>query len=235
MIFVSGGIKGGVGKTTLATNMAILLAASGRDVLLVDADDQETASDFTILRNETLADFGGAGYTSVKLHGIAVRTDTLRLAAKYDDVVIDVGGRDTAGQRAALSIADIYAIPFSPTSFDVWTLEKVASLIAEVRPFNEKLQTVCFLNRADARGQDNDEAIAIAREIPGLTYVDTSLGYRKAFRTAASQGLAVTEIKPPDQKAIAEINALFAAINEISVISKQYQSNITMELQNAGI
>jgi chromosome partitioning protein len=94
MIFVSGGIKGGVGKTTLATNMAILLAGQGKDVLLVDADDQETASDFTMVRNETLSDHGGAGYTAVKLHGVAIRTDTLRLAAKYDDVVIDVGGRD---------------------------------------------------------------------------------------------------------------------------------------------
>lgn len=232
MIFVSGGIKGGVGKTTLATNMAILLAASGRDVLMVDADDQETASDFTILRNETLADFGGAGYTSVKLHGVSVRTDTLRLAAKYDDIVIDVGGRDTAGQRAALSIADIYAIPFLPASFDVWTLEKVAALISEARPFNEKLKTICFLNRADARGQDNEEAVAIARDIPGLTYIDSMLGNRKAFRTAASQGLAVTEIKPADPKATAEMMELFNAINKISLISPQYHSNIKMELEN---
>lgn len=220
MIFVSGGIKGGVGKTTLATNIAILFAAEGRDVLLVDADDQETASDFTIVRNETLADHGGAGYTAVKLHGVAVRTDTLRLAQKYDHVVIDVGGRDTAGQRAALSIADIYAIPFLPASFDVWTLEKVGQLIQEARPFNEKLRTICFLNRADARGQDNEEAVSIARDIPGLTYLDAPLGNRKSFRTAASQGLAVTEVRPQDPKATAEITELFRCLTEIKVISR---------------
>lgn len=221
MIFVSGGIKGGVGKTTLATNMAILLAAQGKDVLLVDADDQETASDFTMVRNETLANHGGANYTAVKLHGVAIRTDTLRLATKYDEVVIDVGGRDTAGQRAALSIADIYAIPFLPASFDVWTLEKVSQLIQEARPFNEKLRTICFLNRADARGQDNDEAVTIAREIEGLTYVDTPLGNRKAFRTAASQGLAVTELKPADPKAVAEMTALFERLSEVTMTSKR--------------
>jgi chromosome partitioning protein len=213
-IFVSGGIKGGVGKTTLATNLAILLAAKGKDVLLVDADDQETASDFTMVRNETLADLGGAGYTAVKLHGVAIRTDTLRLATKYDDVVIDVGGRDSAGQRAALSIADVYAIPFLPASFDVWTLDKVSQLIQEARPFNQKLLTVCFLNRADARGQDNEEAVAIAREIDGLTYLDAPLGNRKAFRTAASQGLAVTELKPTDPKATNEINVLFEQLSK---------------------
>lgn len=229
MIFVSGGIKGGVGKTTLATNMVVLLAHSGKDVLLVDADDQETASDFTMVRNETLAERGGAGYTSVKLHGAALRTDTLRLATKYDDVVIDVGGRDSAGQRAALSIADIYAIPFLPASFDVWTLDKVAQLIQEARPFNEKLTTVCFLNRADARGQDNEEAVAIARDIEGLKYIDAPLGNRKAFRSAASQGLAVAELKPADPKAAAEMSALFDRLRtEVTPTSGRSQSGITM-------
>ena len=51
MIIVVGGIKGGSGKTTVATHLAILRAQAGHDVLLIDADDQETATDFTILRN----------------------------------------------------------------------------------------------------------------------------------------------------------------------------------------
>ncbi len=217
-----------MGKTTLATNLAILLTAKGRDVLLVDADDQETASDFTMVRNETMSDLRGAGYTAVKLHGAAIRNDTLRLATKYDDVVIDVGGRDSAGQRAALSIADIYAIPFLPASFDVWTLEKVSQLIQEARPFNSKLVTVCFLNRADARGQDNEEAVAIARDIDGLTYIDAPLGNRKAFRAAASQGLSVTELKPADPKATAEINALVQRLIEACAISSRSQSDASM-------
>ena len=51
-IYTVGGIKGGSGKTTVATNLTVMLAAEGRDVLLVDADDQETASDFTVWRNK---------------------------------------------------------------------------------------------------------------------------------------------------------------------------------------
>jgi chromosome partitioning protein len=209
MILVFGGIKGGVGKTTLATNMAILRSRQGKDVLLVDADDQGTASDFTSVRNETLAGRGGAGYTSVKLHGVAVRSEVLRLMAKYDDIAIDVGGRDTAGQRAALSVADIYVVPFLPGSFDVWTLDSVGSLVEEARAFNDKLKAICIINRADAQGNDNAEAAAIASEIPHLTYLDSPLGNRKAFRSAAAQGLAVNEVKPTDPKAIAEIEKLF--------------------------
>jgi chromosome partitioning protein len=215
MILVFGGIKGGVGKTTLATNMAILRSQQGKDVLLVDADDQGTASDFTTVRNETLADQGGAGYTSIKLHGSAVRSELLRMASKYDDIVIDVGGRDTAGQRAALSVADVYVVPFLPGSFDVWTLDNVGRLVEETRAFNDKLKTVCVINRADAKGADNAEAAAIASEIPNLTYLDAPLGNRKAFRSAAAQGLAVTEVKPTDPKAIAEMTRLLKYLFEI--------------------
>ena len=54
MIIVIGGIKGGSGKTTVATNLAVIRSGEGKDVLLIDADDQETSSDFTTLRNEVL-------------------------------------------------------------------------------------------------------------------------------------------------------------------------------------
>jgi chromosome partitioning protein len=215
MILVFGGIKGGVGKTTLATNMAILRSQQGKDVLLVDADEQGTASDFTAVRNDALVNRGGAGYTSVKLHGAAVRSEVLRLTTKYDDIAIDAGGRDTAGQRAALSVADIYVVPFLPGSFDVWTLDSVANLVEEARAFNDKLKAICIINRADAQGNDNAEAAAIASEIPHITYLDAPLGNRKAFRSAAAQGLAVNELKPTDPKAIAEIEKLFKYLFDV--------------------
>jgi chromosome partitioning protein len=131
------------------------------------------------------------------------------MAKKYDDIVIDVGGRDTAGQRAALSVATIYVIPFLPGSFDVWTLESVGKLVEEARAFNESLKAVCVINRADAKGSDNAEAAAIAKETPGLEFIDAPMGNRKAFRSAAANGLAVTEVKPSDPKAITEIKTLY--------------------------
>jgi chromosome partitioning protein len=212
MILVCGGIKGGVGKTTLATSMVILRSAAGRDVLLVDADDQATATDFTAVRNESLEN---AGYTSIQLHGAAVRNEVLKLAPKYDDIVIDVGGRDTAGQRAALLVADVYVVPFLPGSFDVWTLDSVGTLVEEAKAFNDKLKAVCVINRADAKGSDNQDAAEIASEIPGLVYIDAPLGNRKAFRAAAAQGLAVTEMKPQDAKAISELTKLFKHLFDI--------------------
>ena len=217
MIIVAGGIKGGSGKTTVATHLAVMRALQGRDVLLIDADDQETATDFTALRNERLPE--GAGYTSIKLTGASVRTETLRLAKKYDDIVIDTGGRDTTSQRAALTVADKLIVPFVPRSFDVWTLEKVASLVEEMRAANPRLQAYVFLNRADPQGRDNDEAAELLREAVGLEFLDTPIGTRKAFGNAASQGLAVPELKQQDPKATQEINILFGYLFDMQKIS----------------
>jgi chromosome partitioning protein len=221
MIVVAGGIKGGSGKTTVATNIAIIRAAQGRDVLLIDADDQETSTDFTALRNERMSE--GAGYTSIKLTGPAVRTETLKLAKKYDDIIIDTGGRDTTSQRAALSVADVLLVPFVPRSFDVWTLEKVSGLVAEMRAANPSLKAYTFINRADPRGQDNEDAAEVIRETEALEFIGTSLGSRKAFSNAASQGLAVTEIKPQDIKATDLIIILFRYVFAIELESKRYE------------
>ena len=224
MIVLSGGIKGGSGKTTVATNLAIMCASAGRDVLLVDADDQETASDFTMLRNEARED--GAGYTGIKLTGKAVRTELLRLSPKYDDIIVDTGGRDTSSQRAAMSVADVMLIPFVPRSFDVWTLDKVAALVEEMRAANAPLRAFTFLNRADPRGQDNTEAEELLKENSALTFIDTPLGSRKAFSNAAAQGLAVTELRPTDPKAVEEMLVLFRYVFNIDVIPESPQESI---------
>jgi chromosome partitioning protein len=203
MIIVVGGIKGGSGKTTVATNLAVIRSGEGKDVLLVDADDQETSTDFTILRNEVLE--AGAGYTNIKLTGAAVRTEVLRLKNKYQDIIIDTGGRDTTSQRAALTVADVLLVPFVPRSFDVWTIEKVSKLVSEMKTVNSELQAFMFLNRADPRGQDNYDTAEVLKETDALTYLDTPLGARKAFSNAAAEGLGVSELKPQDPKAMNEM------------------------------
>lgn len=209
MIIVSGGTKGGSGKTTVATNLAIMRAVTGREVLLVDADDQESSTDFTMLRTEK---WGDARYTSIKLTGPAVRTEGLKLKPKYGDLIIDAGGRDTTSQRAALAIADLVLVPFVPRSFDVWTLERVAALVTEIRTINPALQAYAFINRADSAGTDNADAAEVLQDTQALQFMPTPLGARKAFGKAAAQGLAVVELKPADSKANEEVMALYQQV-----------------------
>ena len=210
MIITVGGIKGGSGKTTVATNLAVIRSMEGRDLLLVDADDQETATDFTTLRNERQPN--GAGFTSIKLTGSPVRTEVQRLREKYEDIIIDTGGRDTTSQRAALTVADYMLVPFVPRSFDVWTLEKVAGLVSEMRAANPTLKAYAFLNRADARGQDNEDTAELLKETDALSFLNAPIGGRKAFSNAAAAGLAVTEVRPVDLKAIDEMMTLYKCL-----------------------
>lgn len=213
MIILSGGIKGGCGKSTIAVNFAVMRSKEGREVLLIDADAQQSSTDFTAMRNDSLD--GKAGYQCIALTGKAVLRDGRKLAEKYDDVIIDAGGRDTASQRAALAFADAYLVPFLPSGADVWTLEQVETLVEEMAPANPDLNAFCFLNRADHQGQNNSEAAEILRESETLTFIEAAVGDRKVFRNAFSEGLAITEYKPRDNKARAEINALYTHIFNI--------------------
>jgi len=211
-IITIGGIKGGAGKTTIATNLAIMRHLSGHDVLLIDGDDQGSATDFSSVRTEIK---GSTGYTSIQLTGSSIRTQGLMLSPKYEDVIIDAGGRDTTSQRAALIISDVVLIPFNPRSFDIWTLGKVVQLIDECKTVNQKLKVITFLNKADALGNDNVEATEALKEIELFTYLNTSIGLRKSFANAASDGCSVVEQKPLDKKAVDEIKTLYRHIYDI--------------------
>ena len=208
MIITVGNVKGGSGKSTLATNLVVMRANSNRDVLLVDADEQGTASSFTSVRNANRTD-KGSGYTSVRLLGEEIINSYRSLQSKYDDIIIDAGGRDTDSYRAALGVANVALIPFQPSSFDAWELGKVGKLVREIRVINQGLRAYTFINKADPRGHDNEDAADYASEIDHIEFIPVAIGNRKAFRRAAAAGLSVTELKPYDPKAIEEITSLY--------------------------
>jgi chromosome partitioning protein len=205
MILAIGNVKGGVGKTTLAINLAIALAAAKREVLLIDGDEQGTALAFTNLR--TTATNGQPGYTAVALHGPNIRTQVRQLASKYSDIVIDVGGRDTGSLRAALLVAEIVLIPVKPRSFDLWGADQTADLVAEARIINEGLRAIAVLNEADPQGKDNQAAIEALADVPGIETAPVLIGRRKAFPNAAASGLSVLE-SADDHKASEEMRQL---------------------------
>ena len=215
MIYTIGGIKGGTGKSTIATNLAVMLKNSGRDVLLVDADDQPTATLFTAKRNETL---GASGYTAIRLREMDVYHQVLNMKERFDDVVIDTGGRDTKSQRSALAITDLYILPFRPRSFDVWTIYDVVQVIDEIRTLRPGLKSVAVLSQTDASGTEVEDTRKLFLEDETirktLTFLNTPIGNRKAFAHAASEGLAVTEYKNKDRKAIEEITRFFEAVTK---------------------
>lgn len=206
MIVVVGGIKGGTGKTTIATNLVVLRSAEGKKVLFVDADEQKSSTIWTNQRDGLNIP---TAWTTIQLGGKALRPQLERLKTDYDDVIIDVGGRETTSLRAALSVADICVIPFKPRSLDIWTLTDVKALVSDMRAANPKLKAFAVINQADAQGTDNQDTINIMQECEEIKCVQSTVGSRKAFANAASDGLGVSEMKITDKKAIQEIVDLY--------------------------
>jgi len=211
MITVVGGIKGGSGKTTIATNLTVIAAAKGKKVLLVDADEQKSSSDWAAQR-ESIEQIFDYDFTTVSLTGRWMNSQLLKIEKDYDYIFVDVGGRDTTSQRSALIVADLFLIPFKPRSLDVWTIANVRSLISEVNSVNYDLKSIAFINQADSSGQDNVVAKNILKECLEIMCLDVSVGHRKAFSNAASDGLGVLELRNQDSKASEEILALYHAI-----------------------
>lgn len=209
MILTVGNTKGGSGKSTLASNLAILHALQGQRVLLVDGDEQTSSLDFCELRAQN----GKHDLTAIALHGNSVRTQVRQLALNYDQIIIDVGGRNTASMRAALTITHRLLVPVQPRTFDLWAIEQVVTLIKEAREVNEHLCAFSVLNLADPQGRENAEAAQLLQEFaPMLVYLDAPLTRRKVYADAISQGKGILEYLPKNTKAIAELKKLAACI-----------------------
>jgi len=212
VIIAIGNTKGGVGKTTLAVQLAIARALAGRDVWLIDGDRQGTATAAIAARAEAgkLPGIACAQYPD----GPTLRAQVQQQRDKWQDIIIDVGGRDSTALRAALILADVLVVPFAPRSYDVWALEDMAALVDEARSVRDGLRALAVMNQADPgeHSTDNAEAAAAVADVPQFAYLPTPIRRRKAFSNASGAGLAVAELTPRDQKAIAEIAALSASL-----------------------
>jgi chromosome partitioning protein len=210
MIVTVGNTKGGVGKTTLALNLAIARAMAGRSVMLVDGDRQGTAQ--TALTIRAVANRSPAIACAQYADGQTLRAQVLQMKDKFDDIVIDAGGRDSTALRAALILSDVLVIPFAPRSLDVWALTDICTLIDEARSVRDGLQCFAVLNGADPSGHDNVEAIEALADFPQLAYLPTPIRRRKPVANAAGHGLSVLELTPKDAKSIEEMTAFVNAV-----------------------
>jgi len=210
MIIVIGGIKGGSGKTTIATNLAVMRSSAGKKVLLVDADEQRSAWEWSQQRDACEPDLLKGIFSTVCMSGKAIYSNLIRLKEDYDDIIVDTGGRDTTSQRSALSIADKLILPFKPSSIDVWTMIPIKAILSEC--LNENLKTYAMISQADPVGKDNEQAKDILKEAENIKTLENTIGNRKAFRNASGEGLGVQELFPLDKKALQEVEELYNII-----------------------
>ncbi|KJW03736.1 AAA family ATPase [Rickettsia argasii] len=211
MIVLIGGEKGGTGKTTIATNLATIRMQTGHDVLLVDTDKQGSASawsDIRDLRNIITR------IPNIQKFGTNLASDIRDLRNRYEDIIIDAGGRDSIELRAAMTVADIMYIPVQASQFDIWTLSIINDLVAQAQSFNTSLQSYILINRASTNPVINevDEALSILNDFDHLNLSKSIIKERICYRKAAKSGLSIVELDAKDNKAIKEITMLYEEI-----------------------
>ena len=211
MIILVGGEKGGTGKTTIATNLAAMRTIRGHDILLVDTDKQGSASAWSNIRD--VNDIKNR-VPNVQKFGSNLGADIKDLKNRYEDIIIDAGGRDSVELRAAMTIADFMYIPVQASQFDIWTLSIMNDLVAKAKGFNPNLVPNILINRAATNPIVNEvqEAKNVLQDFENLKLLHLVLKERISYRKAAKNGLSVIELEKPDLKAINEMTMLYKEV-----------------------
>jgi len=199
--------KGGVGKTTLAVHIAEAISRTGKSVLLVDADPQGSALDWSENRPDNPS-FPVIGLPKANLH-----KELPALAKNYDVVLIDGPPRVNEIARAAIMASDIVLIPVQPSPYDVWAAKEIVDLLQEASAFKDNLKSAFVINRKisnTAIGRDVGEALA-GYSLPVLK---ASICQRVAFAESAAQGLTVMDVEP-NGSAAKEIEKLTRELLEL--------------------
>ena len=186
MIITVGNTKGGVGKTTIAVNLAVEAARDGKKVLLVDTDPQGSSIAFRAERETD--DIRAIALVSDKLH-----KDIKEFSAAFDWIVIDAGGRDNAIFRSAVAACDLFLLPVLPSQFDVWAAADAITVFKELQPFNDMLgRMVLNMVRPNTIvSSEAQEALAVYQD--DIPLLSEQLHNRVAYKASISNGQGVAE------------------------------------------
>lgn len=201
--------KGGVGKTTLAINLAVWRAKQGRNVLLVDGNkDQASAALWATLRQGARKE---PGILCTMVEGIELAARVQVLAPHFDDIVIDSAGAADKGLVGTLRVANRCLTPVWPGEFDRMNMLNMAELVGRARTTNPELQAVATINRALTNDHDFDARRTqevLRRDVPDYSLIDGIIHSRKAWNRCAEHGETVLEQYPMDFSAVNELEAL---------------------------
>lgn len=198
--------KGGVGKSTLATNLAAEAAASGVKALLVDTDPQASSTVFAATRPDDNPEFRVIQMSKAILH-----RELPHLSDPYDLVIVDTWGQNNATFRSAVAAASLVLVPVTPSAYDIWASEDVFNVIDELAATRDDLEIRVVMNLVIPRTRIAREALdALSELTEGLNtrLLATRLHSRVAWKMSSGEGLSVAEWEP-NGAAADELRALW--------------------------
>lgn len=213
MIVLVGCNKGGSGKTTIATNLAVGLAMRGREVVLVDADRQRSASKWHQYRVEEKHQ----PEILVVSKEDNISSDLAKLGDKFEFVVVDVAGRNSRELITGATVADILIAPHQASQLDLDTLNELQDQIIRITDLNPDLKVFVYHSMANTnpvvKNSERKAFLSYASEFSALHQLKSMNYYRKVYRDVIPQGLSVLEADNAHAKT--EITAFIDEILEI--------------------
>lgn len=204
--------KGGVGKTTLATNISASLAIQNKDTLIVDSDKQHSASNWALERSEL--ELPSIKWTQQHDN---IKTSLLDFGSRYESVVVDAAGRDSTEMRSAMLAANALLIPCRPAQFDLDTMPYMVELINQARMINPELLAFCVISMSPSSSKgDTKDSIKYIKQFGEIKLLDTVIGDRKIYRDSSSCGMGVLELPAKtasDRAGHDEMNSLMQELN----------------------
>ncbi len=191
MIILIGNQKGGCGKSTTAVNISAYLANKGKDVVLVDADRQSTATNWINDRAETDLPV----VNSVQKYD-NIRNSLLDLRNRYEIVIVDAAGRDSRELRTGMLASDIILMPFRPSQADIDVLPKMSEILQQARDINPNLQVLALITMAPTNPVVNEihQTREVFADYSEIKLLKNTISERKVYRDAMSEGMGVVEM-----------------------------------------